>query len=67
MTDREFHPMEKCTEEIKTLVPGEFKEAVAAVALVKGYSGTSAYVRSVLYREIYGELHMLRLQQDKKT
>ena len=54
------NPFGKCTEEVKTLLPPEAKEALAALAVVAGQS-TSEYVRDRLMEHVYGKLHMMRL------
>jgi hypothetical protein len=49
---------ETCDERIDVPVPASVKEDAAFVARSKGFKagGTAAWVRSLIYRELYGEL-----------
>lgn len=54
--------MGKCTAEVKTFLPDETKEALSAMAVFSGQS-LSEYLRDLIMRHVYGELHVLRMQK----
>lgn len=63
------HPLGKCTEEIKTSVPEEAKEALIALAFARGVT-PAEFHRSVILNYLYGSANMLRLhhrQHDSGT
>lgn len=58
-------PLGKCTREVKTLVPEEMGDDLAAVAHIAGKT-VSEYVRDHLALHLYGQKRMLRLAQGLK-
>lgn len=50
---------EKCTAEVKTHVPEELKEALAALATLNGKT-LSEYAREVFVAHVYGHLAVVR-------
>lgn len=53
-------PLGKLTERLDVPVPAELKERVSALAIVHGYGSASEYVRELLTRHVFGELHMVQ-------
>lgn len=52
--------MGKCSEEVKTHVPEDVKNALVTLATVNGMT-LSEYTRSVLQDHAFGRLHTVRL------
>jgi len=55
------HPLGKCTEELKTVVPEDVKEKFVALAQLSGQS-SSEYLRDVITAHLYGQFHVLRMK-----
>jgi hypothetical protein len=50
----------KSDERIDVPVPAELKERISALAIVHGYGSSAEYVRELLLRHVFGELHMVQ-------
>lgn len=50
---------EKLTSRLDVPIGEEFKEVLAALAVVMGYGSTAEYVRDILTKVVYGEAPML--------
>lgn len=54
------HPLGKCTEPLKTMVPEELRDEFNALAVL--HDKTSAeYLRDLVFEHVYGRLPALRL------
>lgn len=62
MFSRPAHPFrEPCDQKLQTLVPASVHEDFAAVARIKGFPTSAAYLRFLVYEHLHGSLHTLRL------
>ena len=56
------HPLGKCDTEVKTQVPEQLRDELAALAMLRGQT-VSEYLREILTLHIRGHLGAIRLQQ----
>lgn len=56
------HPLGKCDTELKTQVPEQLRDEVAALATLRGQT-VSEYVRELITLHVRGHIGVIRLQQ----
>ena len=56
------HPLGKCDTELKTQVPEQLRDEIAALACLRGQT-VSEYIRELLTAHVHGHIGAIRLQQ----